>query len=141
MPACSIRVLVVEDYPDFRRFIVSALQSRAELQVICEVADGNQAVEFFEKLKPDLALMDLRMPGKDGIQATVEIRKNSPRARVLMLTTYDGDDDIHRVHLLARSRLHQKFSDPTFKLITKRLRAPNPRRQPPDPPVPRQLVC
>jgi DNA-binding NarL/FixJ family response regulator len=61
-----------------------------------EAADGNQAVEMFAKLQPDLVLMDLRMPARDGIEATKLIRERHPGARVLMLTTYDGDTDIHR---------------------------------------------
>jgi DNA-binding NarL/FixJ family response regulator len=61
-----------------------------------EAVDGAQAVEMYRRLNPNLVLMDLRMPVKDGIAATREIRGLHPHARVLMLTTYDGDTDIHR---------------------------------------------
>jgi DNA-binding NarL/FixJ family response regulator len=64
--------------------------------VVAEAADGAQAVELFAKYRPDLALMDSRMPVKDGIQATIEIRKRFPDAAILMLTAFDGDADIRR---------------------------------------------
>jgi DNA-binding NarL/FixJ family response regulator len=66
------------------------------MEVIAEATDGTQAVERFAQFTPDLVVMDLRMPVKDGIQATVEIRHRFPAARVLMLTTFDGDEDIHK---------------------------------------------
>src|SRR5579871_918413 len=66
------------------------------MEVVGEAVNGDQAVELYAKLKPDLVLMDLCMPIKDGIQATTEIRARFPEARVLMLTTFDGDEDIHR---------------------------------------------
>jgi DNA-binding NarL/FixJ family response regulator len=65
------------------------------MMIVGEAADGNQAVDLYAKQKPDLVLMDLRMPVKDGIQATIEIRKLDDLARVLMLTTFEGDTDIH----------------------------------------------
>jgi DNA-binding NarL/FixJ family response regulator len=64
--------------------------------IVGEAAAGSQAVDLFGKHKPDLVLMDLRMPIKDGIEATIEIRGQDPNARVLMLTTFDGDTDIHK---------------------------------------------
>ena len=66
------------------------------MEIVAEATDGAQAVELFGKFNPDLVLMDLRMPVKDGISATLEILSKCAKARVLMLTTYDGDDDIHR---------------------------------------------
>jgi len=66
------------------------------MEVVGEAADGSQAVEMFQRFNPNLVLMDLRMPVKDGIAATKEIVSRHPNARVLMLTTYDGDTDIHR---------------------------------------------
>src|ERR1700746_1045842 len=86
MPACSIRVLVVEDYPDFRRFIISALQSRAELQVICEVADGAEAVRKARELQPELILLDIGLPSLNGIEAARQIRKLSPNSKILFVS-------------------------------------------------------
>ena len=66
------------------------------MEVAGEAVDGAQAVQLYAQSKPDLVLMDLRMPIKDGIQATKDICSRFPQARVLMLTTFDGDTDIHR---------------------------------------------
>lgn len=92
----TIRILVADDHFVVRMGLIALVNTEDDLEVIGEASDGNQAVDLFEKLKPDLVLMDLRMPVKDGIDATTEIFRKHPRARVLMLTTYDGDTDIHR---------------------------------------------
>jgi DNA-binding NarL/FixJ family response regulator len=92
----KIRIVIADDHFLVRMGLVALVNMEPDMKVIGESANGAQAVELFEKLKPDLALMDLRMPVKDGIEATIEIRKRFPGARVLMLTTYDGDEDIHR---------------------------------------------
>jgi DNA-binding NarL/FixJ family response regulator len=92
----TIRILVADDHFVVRMGLIALVNTEEDLEVIGEANDGNQAVDLFEKLKPDLVLMDLRMPIKDGIAATTEIFSKHPHARVLMLTTYDGDTDIHR---------------------------------------------
>jgi DNA-binding NarL/FixJ family response regulator len=92
----TIRILVADDHFVVRMGLIALVNTEDDLEVIGEASDGKQAVDLFEKLKPDLVLMDLRMPVKDGIAATAEIFRNHPDARVLMLTTYDGDTDIHR---------------------------------------------
>ena len=92
----NIRILVADDHFVVRMGLIALVNTEDDLEVIGQASDGNQAVELFEKLKPDLVLMDLRMPVKDGIAATTEIFRKHPSARVLMLTTYDGDTDIHR---------------------------------------------
>lgn len=92
----TIRILVADDHFVVRMGLIALVNTEDDLEVIGQASDGNQAVELFEKLQPDLVLMDLRMPVKDGIAATTEIFSKHPSARVLMLTTYDGDTDIHR---------------------------------------------
>lgn len=92
----TIRILVADDHYLVRMGLIGLVNTKEDFEVIGEASDGNQAVDLFEKLKPDLVLMDLRMPIKDGIAATAEILSNHPHARVLMLSTYDGDTDIHR---------------------------------------------
>jgi len=92
----NIRILVADDHFVVRMGLIALVNTEDDLEVIGQASDGKQAVEMFEKLKPDLVLMDLRMPVKDGIAATTEIFSKHPSARVLMLTTYDGDTDIHR---------------------------------------------
>jgi DNA-binding NarL/FixJ family response regulator len=76
--------------------LTALVNTEPDLEVVGEAVDGVQAVSAFEKHRPDLVLMDLRMPVKDGVWATTEIKSKHPNARVLMLTTFDGDTDIHR---------------------------------------------
>lgn len=92
----TIRVLIADDHYVVRMGLNALVSTEPDMEVVGEAVDGNQAVEMFERHSPNLVLMDLRMPGKDGIAATKEIRRRHPHARVLMLTTYDGDTDIHR---------------------------------------------
>lgn len=91
-----VRILVADDHFVVRMGLTALVETEPDLQVVGEAADGTQAVELFKKLKPDLVMMDLRMPVKDGISATHEIHAQFPEARILMLTTFDGDEDIHR---------------------------------------------
>ena len=86
MPAPRIRVLVAEDYADFRHFIVTAVQSRAELQVICEVADGAEAVQKALEFQPELILLDIGLPGLNGIEAARQIRILSPNSKILFVS-------------------------------------------------------
>jgi DNA-binding NarL/FixJ family response regulator len=92
----KIRVLVVDDHFVVRMGLIGVVNFEKDMEVVGEAADGAQAVEQFAKHRPDLVLMDLRMPFRDGIWATAEIRSKYPEARILMLTTFDGDTDIHR---------------------------------------------
>lgn len=94
-PAQPIRVLVVDDHFVVRIGLVSLVNTDPELAVVGEADDGDQAISMFEKLRPDLVLMDLRMPGKSGPEATAHIRRMSDDARVLILSAFDGDDEIH----------------------------------------------
>jgi DNA-binding NarL/FixJ family response regulator len=92
----KIRILVADDHFVVRMGLTALVNTEPDLEVVGEAVDGAQAVLAFDKHRPDLVLMDLRMPVKDGIWATAEIRSKYPNARVLMLTTFDGDTDIHR---------------------------------------------
>ena len=83
-----VRVLVVEDYDLFRSFICSTLGERAELQLVGEVADGLEAVQKAKELQPDLILMDLSLPGMNGIEATRQIRILSSGSRILFLSEH-----------------------------------------------------
>lgn len=91
-----IRILIADDHYVVRMGLAALVETEPDLQVVGEAADGVQVVDLYKKLGPDLVLMDLRMPRTDGVAATRQIREQFPRARILMLTTYDGDDDIHR---------------------------------------------
>ena len=92
----KIRILVADDHFVVRMGLTALVNTEPDLEVCGEAVDGVQAVSAFDKHKPDLVLMDLRMPVKDGVWATAEIKSKHPNARVLMLTTFDGDTDIHR---------------------------------------------
>lgn len=91
-----IRILIVDDHPAFRMGISALITSQADMQVVAEAGDGLGAIEQFRRHQPDIALMDLRMPGMSGVEAILAIRKEFPQARVIVLTTFDGDEDIHR---------------------------------------------
>jgi DNA-binding NarL/FixJ family response regulator len=90
-----IRVLVVDDHYVVRIGLVSLVNTDPELKVVGEADDGDQAITLFQKLQPDLVLMDVRMPGKSGPEVTMQMRRMSDKARVLILSAYDGDEDIH----------------------------------------------
>ncbi len=94
MPAVSTRVLVVEDYPAFRHYLVSTIRSRAELQIICEVADGSAAVLKAQELQPDLILLDIGLPGLNGIEAARRIRNLSPNSKILFVSENRSSDVI-----------------------------------------------
>lgn len=89
-----IRVLVADDHPVVRSGIVALLRAAADIEVVGEAADGGQAVAVALSLRPDLVLMDLRMPVLDGDEATARILAAQPGIRVVVLTTYEGDESI-----------------------------------------------
>jgi DNA-binding NarL/FixJ family response regulator len=91
-----IRVLCVDDHPLVRKGIASILANEADMQLVGEAGNGREAVEMFRKLHPDVILMDLRMPEMTGIEAARIIRQEDPDARIVALTSYDGDQDIYR---------------------------------------------
>jgi two-component system NarL family response regulator len=92
----SIRVLAVDDHPVVRAGIAAMLATEDGIQVIGQASNGEEAVAFYRSNRPDVVLMDLQMPKLDGVSAIRAIRNLDPNARVIALTTYDGDADIHR---------------------------------------------
>jgi DNA-binding NarL/FixJ family response regulator len=92
----SIKVLAVDDHPLVRKGIASILANEADMLLVGEAGSGREAVDLFRQHHPDVTLMDLRMPEMDGVQATQAIRKEFPDARIIALTSYDGDQDIYR---------------------------------------------
>ena len=89
-----IRVLVVDDQALFREALVALMAVQAGIDVVGEAADGQEAVEAVGRLRPDVVLMDLRMPVLDGVGATRRLRVDHPGVRVLALTTFDGDAEV-----------------------------------------------
>jgi two-component system, NarL family, response regulator len=98
-PAVAVaqaRVLLVDDHALFRTGVANIINQERDLRVIAEAGDGFQAVEEFERGRPDVVLLDLRMPRMEGVEAVQRIRERDPNAKVIVLTTYDTDEDISR---------------------------------------------
>lgn len=101
-----IRVLVAEDHLIARVGITTILNAQPDIAVVAEASNGQQAVELFKATKPDVGLLDVRMPVLDGIEAVATIRLAFPEARLICLSTYGGDEDIRRaLHAGAASYL------------------------------------
>lgn len=92
----TIRVLLVDDHPVVRTGLAGMLGAEEDIEIVGEAGDGAEAVTAARAVRPDVVLMDLRMPGLDGAGATEAILAAFPATRVLVLTTYDGDNDIVR---------------------------------------------
>ena len=89
-----IRILVVDDHPVVRAGLVMMLGTQADMEVVGEASDGQEAVAKVSVLKPDVVLMDLEMPGLDGVQAIQRIHSSTADTRILVLTAYDTDERI-----------------------------------------------
>jgi DNA-binding NarL/FixJ family response regulator len=92
----EIRVMLVDDHPAFRKGMAALIESEPDLRVVAETGDGGKALEIYRQSRPDVVLMDLRLPGMGGVEAIIAIRKEFPDARVIVLTTFDTDEDIFR---------------------------------------------
>ncbi|MGE5360749.1 MAG: response regulator [Bacteroidales bacterium] len=95
-PTRTIRVLSVDDHPLVRKGIASILANESDIELVAEAGNGREAVDRFRRHQPDVTLMDLRMPEMDGIDAIRAIRSEFPDAKIIALTSYDGDQDIFR---------------------------------------------
>jgi DNA-binding NarL/FixJ family response regulator len=90
----TVRVLIADDHPLFREGMRGRLDRVADIAVVGEAASGEEAVELAKELEPHIVLMDIKMPGLNGIEATREILRASPRVGVLMLTMFEDDDSV-----------------------------------------------
>jgi two-component system NarL family response regulator len=88
--------MVVEDHHIVRQGLVALLKTIPDMTVVAEAADGKQAIDLFRQHRPDVTLMDLRLPAMSGVEAVQQIRHEFPAARMIVLTTFDGDEDIYR---------------------------------------------
>ncbi len=92
----TLGILCVDDHPLVRKGIAAILANETDMKLVAEAGSGQEAVNAFRQFHPDITLMDLRMPGMDGIEATKQIRQIDPDAKIIALTSYDGDQEIYR---------------------------------------------
>jgi len=92
----AIRILIVDDHHIVRQGLAALLRTVPGIEVVAEAAEGEQAVELHRMHRPDVTLMDLRLPKMNGVEAITRIRERHPAARIIVLTTFDGDEDIYR---------------------------------------------
>jgi two-component system NarL family response regulator len=95
-PSTKATVLLVDDHALLRTGVANIINQEHDLQVVAEAGNGADALVAFERYHPDVTLLDLRMPVMDGVEAVRQIRERDPKARVIVLTTYDTDDEIAR---------------------------------------------
>ena len=91
-----IRLLIVDDHPAFRAGLAALCESEPDMTVVAEAGDGSEALSVFRREKPDIVLMDVRLPGLSGVETILAIRAEFPEARVIVITTYDCDEDLYR---------------------------------------------
>jgi DNA-binding NarL/FixJ family response regulator len=92
----NIRILVVDDHPAFRVGLVAMLHTSPEMKVVAEAGDGFQAIAAYREHRPEIVLMDLRLPGMSGVETIIALRREFPDCRIIVITTYDADEDIYR---------------------------------------------
>lgn len=96
MSTLRIRLLIADDHPSMREGLAALLERQADMKVIAIAGSGQEALAQFRQHQPDVTLMDLRMPEMEGADAVAAIRAEFPQAHIIVLTTYDGDEDIYR---------------------------------------------
>lgn len=134
----TIRLLICDDHPVVRSGLRGILGTQPDFEVVAEAADGIQAVALARRFRPDVVLMDLRMPEMDGVTATGEIKAESPEVQVLVLTTYDTDADI--LHAVEKGAIGFLLKDTSEENLFDAIRQAAQGRSPLAPSVAARLV-
>jgi DNA-binding NarL/FixJ family response regulator len=112
----EIRIIVADDHPVVREGLSALVKSQKDMRVVSEATNGRQAVQQFLLQRPDVLLLDLRMPEMNGIEAIQTILKKAPRAKIIVLSTYGGDEDIYRA-LQAGAKAYLLKDSPRAQLL------------------------
>ena len=92
----KVRVLIADDHSVVREGLVAMIRRKADMMVVAEASNGREAIKLWKEHRPDVMLLDLRMPEVDGVTVIKEVRAISDKARIVVVTTFDGDEDIYR---------------------------------------------
>ncbi len=117
----TISVLIVEDHFLARIALSTIINSQSDMRVVAEAETGDQAVELYRRHRPDVTLMDLRIPGMNGFEAITAIRREFPQARIAALTNYEGSEDIYRC--LRAGALSYLLKDTSGEVLIEAIRA------------------
>jgi two-component system, NarL family, response regulator len=92
----TITVMIVDDHPVVREGLAAIFKSQKDIKIIAEAGDGDEACKLYDELYPNVVLLDLRMPNKDGLHAITELMARKPKPRIIVMTTYESEEDIRR---------------------------------------------
>jgi|ERR1700722_14217266 len=112
----AIRVIIADDHPVVREGLTAIFGTQNDIEVVAEATDGEEACQLYDQFFPDVLMLDLRMPNKDGLQAVTELmsRPRMPKPRIIMMATYEGEEDIPRTLKAGAKSYVLKASTPQF---------------------------